>query len=138
MATSKPRITITLEPEHYAVVKRLADLQETSMSKIITQFFGEVSPILSRVADTLEAARRASDDARAKFVRTAEVAEQELRPLAEAVRNQFDFFAEELSRLSEPAEPKNPRCVITGVKYPNEGDKQGRADGVKVHRKGVK
>lgn len=138
MATSKPRITITLEPEHYAVVKRLADLQEMSMSKIITQFFGEVSPILSRVADTLEAARRASDDARAKFVRTAEVAEEELRPLAETVRNQFDFFAGELSRLSEPAEPKNPRPVITGVKYPNEGDKQGRADGVTVHQKGVK
>lgn len=136
MATSKPRITITLEPEHYAVVRRLADLQETSMTKVIVQFFGEVAPILSKVADSLEAARRASDEARAKFVRAAEVAEEELRPLAEMVRNQFDFYAYELSRLSESAEPENPRPVITGVTKGENLKKRGRAETVEVHQKG--
>lgn len=113
MATSKPRITISLTPEQYAIVRRLSVLQEVPMSRIITDFFGEVAPILANVADTLEAAQRASSDARAKFVRTAEVANDELQPLAEFAKNQFDMFAGELERLNRSV--SDPRPVITGV-----------------------
>lgn len=101
MATEKPRITITLEPEQHAVLKRLAELQGGSMSRIVSEFLGEATPILAQVADSLETAQRASADARAKFVRAAEEAEKELRPLAEFARNQFDLFSAQLNRLVE-------------------------------------
>lgn len=133
MATKKPRITITLEPEQYELLRRLSDLQDTSMSKIVTQFLGEAYPVLLRVADTLEMAQKASDEAKAKFVRTVENAEIELRPLAEFAKNQFDMFAEQIGRLSID----DPRPVITGVKNPNEGEKKGRTDQVKPHKQGV-
>lgn len=112
MATTKPRITITLEPEQHEILRRLADLQGTSMSKIVTDFLGEVTPVLLNVADTLEAAQRASLEARAKFVRTAEIAEEELRPLAEFARDQFNLFAGEIDRLEKEV---SPRPVITGA-----------------------
>ena len=91
MATDKPRITITLEPEEHATLQRLAKLQGGSMSGILREFMGEVMPILAKVADSLELAKRASSDARAKFVRAAEEAEEELRPIAEFTRNIVGF-----------------------------------------------
>lgn len=131
MATSKPRITITLEPEQHEILRRLADLQGTSMSRIVTEFLGEVVPILANVVTTLEAAQRSSSDARAKFVRTAETAEAELRPLAEFARNQFDLFAGEISRLEHAS---SPRPVITGATKSQRRDEKGkeRADRVAV------
>ncbi len=156
MATTKPRITITLEPDQHDVLRRLADLQRTSMSKIVTEFLGEVRPILANVANALEAVQRASSDARAKFVRTAEVAEEELRPLAEFARNQFDMFAAEIGRIEQEATPhtaaeeatgargaratrahgasdasegKGPRPVITGATEVQRRTRAGRGEG---------
>lgn len=133
MATTKPRITISLTPEQYEIVRRLSVLQKAPMSRIITDFFGEVAPILANVADTLEAAQRASSDARAKFVRAAEVANDELRPLAEAVKNQFDMFAGELERLNRSV--SDPRPVITGVTEVNGGSEKERGRSDLVTRK---
>ena len=78
MATEKPRITITLEPDEYAVLHRLAKLQGSSMSRILREFMGEVTPILSKVADSLEVAQRASEGAKANLRRAAEAAEEEV------------------------------------------------------------
>ena len=108
MATDKPRITITLEPEEHATLQRLAKLQGGSMSGILREFMGEVMPILAKVADSLELAKRASSDARAKFVRAAEEAEEELRPIAEFTRNQFDMFAKEIGRLVDAEQEHKP------------------------------
>lgn len=153
MATEKPRITITLEPEQHAVLRRLADLQGGSMSRIVSEFLGEVTPILAQVADSLELAKQASAEARAKFVRAAEEAEEELRPLAEFTRNQFDMFSEQIERLVEQEKGRNheatgeagtraarhgaagadgvsPRPVITGATEVQRrtGKGKGRAD----------
>lgn len=155
MATEKPRITITLEPEEHAILQRLAKLQGTSMSRILREFMGEVTPILAKVADSLELAKRASSDARAKFVKAAEEAEEGLRPLAEFTRNQFDMFAAEMERLvdaeqaqklgdasdeagartarpgtAEASPGAGPRPVITGATEVQRrtGKVRGRAD----------
>ena len=80
MATEKPRITITLEPEQHAVLRRLAELQGGSMSRIVSEFLGEVTPILSQVADALELAQRASSDARASTRRCASCTPRESAP----------------------------------------------------------
>jgi hypothetical protein len=156
MATDKPRITITLEPNEYAVLHRLAKLQGGSMSRILREFMGEVTPILSKVADSLEVAQRASEGAKANLRRAAQAAEDELRPLAEFAKDQFDMFAGELQKIVDvdPVEPApdaatdadagragavagegagaNPRPVITGVtKSQRKATKgKGRADGV--------
>jgi len=141
MATEKPRITITLEPEHYAILQRMAKAQGGSMSRIVTDMVAELAPMLDRVAVSLEAAAKAQQGMKASIRRAAEQAEEDMRPLLETARSQFDFFASQMERLANTAQevrpepPKtptvagvadggrprggkaqNPRPVITGVR----------------------
>jgi hypothetical protein len=123
MSTSKNRITISLENDQYVVLQRLARLQKAPMSRIVSDLVAEVSPILSRVADSLEIAVRAGEGVRANLRRAAQDAEAELEPIAEYVRNQFDLFAGELSAIagsveeagSGRPEAQSPRPVTTGA-----------------------
>ena len=55
MPTIKPRINITLEPEEYETLKRLSDLTNTSMSKVLKEYITVIMPTLKQVADTVEA-----------------------------------------------------------------------------------
>jgi hypothetical protein len=128
MATEKPRITITLEPAQHEVLKRLSALQGGSMSKIVSEFLGEITPILEKVADSLESAKRASADARARFVRAAEVAEEELRPLADFAKSQFDLFAEELQRLGDQAQA-GEGCDGVGAPAPRPAQHSPASEG---------
>lgn len=123
MATDKPRITITLSPEQHFVLKRLATLQGGSMSRIVTDLLGEVTPVLSRVCDTLEVAKRAQEGVRLNLRRAAQEAEEDIRPLAEIARNQFDLFASELERLVQTA-GESPQPVITGATESQRGGKR--------------
>lgn len=153
MATDKPRITITLEPEHYAILQRMAKAQGGSMSRIVTDMVAELAPMLERVVVSLEAAAKAQQGMKASIRRAAEQAEEDMRPLLETARSQFDFFALQMERLANTAqevrpEPprtppvagaagggrrrggkaQGPRPVITGATNSN-GRGDGRGDG---------
>lgn len=99
MATDKPRITITLSEEQHALLSRLSALQKAPKARIVSEMLGEVFPILEKVAEALELAQRASQTARANFVRAATEAEEELRPLAKLAKDQFDMFSQQLGAL---------------------------------------
>jgi len=111
MATDKPRITITLEPENYAVLQRMAKAQGSSMARIVTELVSEVSPMLERVAVSLEAAAKAQQGMKASIRRAAEQAEQDMRPLMETALSQFDFFAAEMERLASTAPEARPKAA---------------------------
>lgn len=153
MATDKPRITITLEPEQYAVLHRMAKVQGGSMSRIVTDLLGEVAPVLGRVADAMEAAQKAQQGMKATIRAATEQAERDMQPLVATVLGQFDHFATQLERLSIPdkepspgadargagrvpartrapaaATARGPRPVITGATNPN-GRGKGRPKG---------
>jgi methionyl-tRNA formyltransferase len=101
MATDKPRITITLEPKQHDVLKRLAKLEKTSMSRIITQLLSESTPVLEKVVESLEIARKLSADARLNFFKSAQDAEMKIRPIADFAKSQVDFFASEIEKISQ-------------------------------------
>lgn len=124
MATDKPRITITLEPDQHDVLRRLAGLQGGSMSRIVSELLAEVTPVLERVCESLELAKRAQAGVRANLRRVAEEAEEDLRPLAEIARNQFDLFAAELQRLVEAGEGSHHEAPNAGDRV---RDRRGRA-----------
>lgn len=96
MPATSPRITITLDPQDHETLKRLAELQGVPMSRIIREFVRETGPILSQLADTLEAAHKAEASAAIRFRQAAQRAEEDLRPLADMIRNQFDLFADDI------------------------------------------
>lgn len=128
MATTKPRITITLEPEQHDVLQRLAALQRAPMSRIVSDLIDEVTPMLEKLLVTLEAASRAHHDVKANIRRTAEEAEAELQPLAAAARAQLDMFTQMIAGMvpqadagggagpaTAAADDTGPRPVITGA-----------------------
>ena len=59
MATSKPRITITLTDEQHRVLQGLADLQRVSMSSIVVDVLDTAMPSLERLNALLEVAEEA-------------------------------------------------------------------------------
>lgn len=62
MTPPKPRITITLKPEQYDVLNRLAALQRRPMSGILSEFLDEVTPSLEKLIVSLEAVTKARQD----------------------------------------------------------------------------
>ena len=44
MATSKPRVTVTLEPDDYALLRELAELSDESMSSILADLLATTAP----------------------------------------------------------------------------------------------
>lgn len=108
MATTKPRITITLEQEHHAVLKRLADLQGASMSSIVTDLLQEVMPMLERLTQALQAAQKLDKDLRATILQGAQQAEQDLQPIVQAVESQWDMFEVLLTDAVKQSQDRAP------------------------------
>lgn len=152
MATSKPRITITLDPQAYEVVSRLAAANRKSMSSVVTDFLDLARPQMERMVTILESARSAPDQARASIRKSLDRAESVLLPvLLEAIEQQDLFLVEELgldpSDLAgmQPApaggvggakrsarrspEVSTPRPVTRGVGSPKQAKKTAAKGG---------
>ncbi len=148
MATTKPRLTITMEQPDYEVVQRLAKLQGKPMSKVVTELMTEIVPVLSKVADSLAIAMSAHANVKQKMIQAAEQAEQDMQPVLAQAINQFDLFASQLASVVEggsaaaapdaagsaagDADAPSPRPVITGAMKPQRGltDSMGEVQAV--------
>ena len=53
MATTKPRITISLEEQDYAVLKRLYTLNGVPMSRTVSELVAMLTPVLGLMSDNL-------------------------------------------------------------------------------------
>jgi len=110
------RLCLTLPPETYETVRRLADLQGVSMASIIRDFMGEVLPVLEKICDALEVAKKASIVARESMLSAAVHAEEELRPIAEMAKAQFNLFAGELNALVKATAPGAGEAVARAAR----------------------
>lgn len=108
MATTKPRLAITLEPEQYEILQRLAKVQGGSMARIVSEMLAEMSPMLEKVAEAMEAAHKAQQGMKATIRTAAEQAERDMQPLAAAAIAQFEHFAQELGRLVDTGAESPP------------------------------
>ena len=104
MATEKPRITITLEPRVYEVVRRLSAASGDSMSRVVTQFLDVAVPPMERMVVVLEQAKampkETADAVRASILR----AEAKLLPSVMAnFVEQNDMFLAEFAKPTAPA-----------------------------------
>ena len=107
MATSKPRITITLEPRVYEVVARLSRANGESMSSIVTGFLEVAVPPMERMVVLMEQALAAPEEARAGLA--ASLAEAEKRILPDLVHaiGQADMFVVEATKDVKRAAPRS-------------------------------
>lgn len=113
MATDRPRITITLEPEHYTMLRRLSALNGESMSSIVADVVASVAPALTRVADVLEHAANAKGEALDELRRISEEAERQFSPLFLEGEAFFDRV------MTETEAALDPRAVTRGSRPPH-------------------
>lgn len=128
MATTKPRITITLEPEVYDLFKGLSEAQGRPMARIISELLTEVSPPLQRTLSLLMAAKQAPKQVLEQLAANFEMAERDVKGMFGESMVQLDALLGDLQRGLETGDlgghptkedarenPSRPPSCNTGV-----------------------
>lgn len=63
MPAANPRITITLQPEVHAILRRMSELTGNSQSSFVGELLAESMPIFERMVQVLEAAAKLQAEA---------------------------------------------------------------------------
>lgn len=87
-----PRVMVSIKPQQYEVLSRLAAASDQSMSSILAELWDVSAPVMARVAHMLEEARAAKESVREGIREATEAAAKEIRPQAEKVLLTFDLF----------------------------------------------
>jgi len=59
--TNSKRISISLNPDLYAVISDLADLQNKPMSRVVVELMEEMHPVLSRLRDGIKEVKESNN-----------------------------------------------------------------------------
>lgn len=92
MATTKPRITVTLTKRQHDVLKVISECGGNSMSAFIQEMLELSLPTLERMAATFQKLKASQDIERARVVEALDEAQSALEPIAMAAVGQFDLF----------------------------------------------
>lgn len=101
MATTKPRITVTLTERQHEVLKTISDCGGHSMSGIISELLEVSLPTFERMANTFKKMRNAQKVEQAKMIEVMDDAQSVLEPIALEAINQFDLFCDRLEAAAE-------------------------------------
>lgn len=148
MATTKPRITITLNDKSYAVLKAISECSGQPMSTFVTEMLDSARPTLERMAATFQKIKQAQDAERARFLERVDDAQSAIEPVVMATLGQFDLFLGQIENAVGIRSVTDASAASTGIdrmppaaKSPptNRGDtptrahaskpKQGKASG---------
>jgi len=123
MATIKPRITITLNPGTYRVLKSISAFGGKPMSAFVAEMLDGAMPMLERMAVTFQAIKEAQDRERGRFIVSLDRAQSVLEPAVAEVIGQFDLFLQTVETAAAdgghpggvaPAAAADPRPVTRG------------------------
>lgn len=78
MATTKPRITITVSEQQHELLQSLASIQKVSMSSIVVDLLDTTCPVLERLLGILKAAANAPKSVIEELRKSLEGAESNL------------------------------------------------------------
>lgn len=92
MATTKPRITVTLTERQHEVLRSLSRYSGQSMSAYMVEFLDLALPTLERMAVTMQAMAQARESEIERVRVQLDQAQQAFEPLAAAVVAQTDLF----------------------------------------------
>ena len=123
MPTANPRINITVKPERYELLKRLAAHQGTSMSGLVSETMEMMYPVMERVCVVLEAAKMAQESGKEGLRQTIAKAEAEMLPMLYQAVGQFDLFVDEAAK-SVGAESSAADHAVSVIREIMEKDSQ--------------
>jgi len=126
MSTTKPRITITLEPVTALQLKRISELTGNSQSSMVSEVLEQAAPVFERLIKILEAAEAAKQSAEAaqqsvmiQSVGHLELAQRRVERQLGLVLDDFDEASapllaelEEVQRRSRKSAAKGPRSGV--------------------------
>ena len=92
MATTKPRITVTLTERQHEVLKIISDCGGQSMSSLLGELIEVSLPTFERMANTFQRLHQAKNYERAKMIEAFDQAQAVLEPIAAEALDQFDLF----------------------------------------------
>lgn len=143
MATTKPRITITLNDKSYAVLKAISECSGQPMSTFVTEMLDSARPTLERMAATFQKIKRAQDAERAWFLESVDDAQAALEPVVMETLGQFDLFMGKIDRAvegrgagstCEAGAPASLPSASAASPHTNRGDTPTRAHASKPKR----
>ena len=109
MATQNPRITITLHPDTYTVVKELSRLNSESMSATVGGLLDQVSPVLERIITVLTAAEQAKAAVKDRLVDDMEEAQAKMEKSLGVVLDDFEAMGQPFLDLFADVQRKAPK-----------------------------
>lgn len=94
MATAKPRITVTLEPDVYETIKGLSEAQGCTMSGLVSEFLAMVNPVQQRVLRAVKKAQALNVESKASMVANLEHAEAQMIEMLGPLLDLLDTVSE--------------------------------------------
>ena len=122
MATTKPRISVTLNPETYDELRALAAINRQSLSAVIGGLLDAVVPTVHRVVEVGRRFQSLSEGMQAQVTATFEDAEAEIAPALRIVQDRA-FSA--LAAVEEAIQ--DPRPVTRGSRPPLKSVSTGKS-----------
>jgi len=104
MATTKPRITVTLTERQHEVISAIAKLGGGTMSGFIGEMLESALPTLERMAATFQKVKEAQDQERGRFLASMDRAQAALEPVVMEAVGQFDLFLGQIERAADGAD----------------------------------
>lgn len=101
MPTTKPRITITLSQHQHDLLGAMANAQKVSMSSIVVELLDTAVPVLERVMELINAAKRAPKEAIEELKRSLDRAEGDLIGMQSQALGQLDLLVKEAGGMGE-------------------------------------
>ena len=92
MATTKPRITVTLTHRQYDVLRVISECGGQPMSAFISELLEQSLPVLERMGESFRKIKAAQDEQKKRIVEELDQAQAEVEPVLELVLGQFDLF----------------------------------------------
>lgn len=103
MPTKLPRVLVTLKPDLHAAVSRAATAAGTSKSAFISSLLEPSIPVLHRMAEVLEAAAAAPQEAREGMLQALEGAVTHLVPVLHAAGREGQAQLEAVASIGSAA-----------------------------------
>lgn len=126
MATTKPRITVTLDADVYETLQGLSEVQGRSMSSIVSEMLVMVDPVQRKVLSAIRRAAQVEQDSKAGLIDSLErgqkMAEKAILPLFEL--------------LDSVGLPPHSNTGVTIPNTPNEKPKKSVKKGKKRDKDG--
>lgn len=112
MPTTKPRISLIIEPERYELYKQVAELQGVKIQTVLTDMLDMAHPAIEQAAGLLVKLHNLPKEHQAEIMLAADKAEGVLNEVVSQFVGQFTMTEE----LSTPADG-GPRTSNTGSTF---------------------